>query len=145
MNDDWNPFADEPVREPQDLRQRTRAVALDIVHFFDSLPKTTVAQVLGKQMLRSGTSAGAHYREATRARSSAEFISKLEGGLQELEETCYWLELLEQAHIASPQQTSPRHVEANQLIAIFVSSVRTVKAKCRKRPKMPSQDDASER
>ncbi len=62
-----------------------------------ALPKTTEAQVLGKQVLRSGTSVGAHYREACRAKSNADFISKIEGGLQELEETVYWLELLADA------------------------------------------------
>jgi len=63
------------------------------------LPNNTIAQVIGKQVLRSGTSVGAHYREAYRSRSNAEFISKIEGGLQELEETCYWIELLIEANI----------------------------------------------
>src|SRR5882762_11963769 len=77
-----------------DLRMRTRSFALRIVRLYISLPKAAEAQVLGKQLLRSGTSVGAHYHEATRARSNAEFISKLQGGLQELEETIYWLNLL---------------------------------------------------
>jgi four helix bundle protein len=64
------------------------------VRLYSALPETTVAQVLGKQLLRSGTSVGAHYREAYRSRSDAEFISKIEGGMQELEETIYWIELL---------------------------------------------------
>jgi four helix bundle protein len=80
--------------DARDLRARTKAFALRIIRLYSSLPKITEAQVLGKQLLRSGTSVGAHYREATRARSPAEFISKIEVGLQELEETVYWLESL---------------------------------------------------
>ena len=73
--------------ERRDLRMRTKQFALRILRLYSSLPRTTQAQVLGKQVLRSGTSVGAQYCEATRARSVAEFISKLECGLQELEET----------------------------------------------------------
>ncbi len=79
----------------QDLKKRRKAFALRIVKLYVSLPKTTEAQVLGKQVLRSGTSVGAHYYEAKRARSTAEFIGKIEGGLQELEETVYWVRTAE--------------------------------------------------
>ena len=72
-----------------DLKARTKQFALRIVRLYSRLPKTTEAQVLGKQLLRSGTSVGAHYREASRARSNPEFVSKVECGLQELEETVY--------------------------------------------------------
>jgi len=81
-------------KQPSDLKVRTRQFALQIIRLYSSLPKTTEVQVIGKQMLRSGTSVGAHYREAHRAKSDADFINKIEGGLQELEETQYWLELL---------------------------------------------------
>ncbi len=70
-----------------------------IIRLYTHLPSSIVAQVIGKQILKSGTSVGAHYREATRARSTAEFISKIGGGQQELEETIYWLELLIEAKI----------------------------------------------
>ena len=73
--------------KPEDLRSRTRRFALAIVQAFVALPKNEVARVLGRQFLRSGTSVGAHYREGSRARSDAEFISKLEVGIQELDET----------------------------------------------------------
>jgi len=76
------------------LRDRTKQFALRIVEMFSVIPKTTEAQVLGKQVLRSGTSVGANYREAYRARSKAEFIAKCGDSLRELEETAYWLELL---------------------------------------------------
>lgn len=75
------------VERPLDLKERTMAFALRIIWLYRALPKTTEAQVIGKQVLRSGTSVGAHYREANRARSTAEFISKVEGGL--MEETSY--------------------------------------------------------
>lgn len=77
-----------------DLRQRTKDFALRIIKLYVALPKTTEAQVLGKQILRSGTSVGAQYREGCRAKSNPDFISKIEGALQELDETCYWLELI---------------------------------------------------
>lgn len=66
----------------------------EIIRLYTALPRTTLAQVLGKQLLRSGTSVGAHYREAQRAKSSLDFISKVEGALQELDESGYWLELI---------------------------------------------------
>jgi four helix bundle protein len=78
----------------KDLRVRTKNFALRIIRLYGSLPKSTEAQVLGKQVLRSGTSVGAQYREGQRAKSDADFISKAEGALQELDETGYWLELL---------------------------------------------------
>jgi four helix bundle protein len=91
------------------------------------LPKTSEAQVIGKQLLRSGTSSGAQYREACRARSNAEFISKMESGLQELDETSYWLELLIEGAIVQPNLLAPLLDEANQLIAIFVTCVKNAK------------------
>jgi four helix bundle protein len=114
-------------QKKRDLRTRTKAFALRIIRLYASLHKTTEAQVLGRQMLRSGTSVGAHYREATRARSSAEFVSKIEGGLQELEETVYWLELLIEASIVKESQLRDLLQEANELTSIFVSSVKTAK------------------
>ncbi len=110
-----------------DLRLRTRSFALRIVRVYTSLPKVAEAQVLGKQLLRSGTSVGAHYHEATRARSNAEFISKLQGGLQELEETIYWLILLIDSEIVKREQLSGLGQEADELAAILVTSVKTVK------------------
>ena len=73
------------------LKERTKRFALRIIRLFSSLPKTTKAQVLGKQLLRSGTSIGANYREAYRARSKSEFVAKCGDSLRELEESAYWL------------------------------------------------------
>jgi four helix bundle protein len=88
--------------------------------------------VLGRQVLRSGTSVGAQYREGIRAKSDADFISKLEGALQELEESMYWLELLAGAEIVSEARIESLHAEANELIAIFVTIVKNRKAQIRK-------------
>ena len=92
-----------------------------------ALPKTTEAQVLGKQALRSGTSVGAHYREAKRARSDAEFISKTEGALQELDETGYWLELLVESDIVSKKRLSKLLSETEELLAILTTCTKNVK------------------
>ncbi len=113
----------------QDLKKRTTDFALRIIRLYSSLPKTTEAQVIGKQVLRSGTSVGAHYREAIRARSSAKFISKLEVGLQELEETVYWLELLVESKIVTAARLADLRREAEELVAIFVTSINTAKRK----------------
>lgn len=94
---------------------------------FSSLPKTTEAQVLGKQVLRSGTSVGANYREAFRGRSKAEFIAKCGDSLRELEETAYWLELLVDANIVSPDKLSRVRQECDELIAIFVTILKRSK------------------
>ena len=111
----------------KDLRLRTRAFALRIVKLYVLLPKTAEAQILGKQLLRSGTSVGAHYHEATRSRSNAEFISKMEAGLQELEETIYWLNLLIDCGIVKKERLATLCQEADELAAILVASVKTVK------------------
>jgi len=111
----------------KDLKLRTREFALQIVRLYTTLPRTTVAQVLGMQVLRSGTSVGAHYREGTRARSDAEFISKLEGALQELEETAYWLELLLDAGVVTEAAVADAGREAEELTAILITCVRNVK------------------
>jgi four helix bundle protein len=113
--------------EQRDIAERTKAFALRVIRLYGSLPKTTEAQVMGKQLLRSGTSVGAHVREGKRSRSDAEMISKIEGGLQELEETAYWLELLAESDIVKAERLTELLGEANELTAILVSSVKTLK------------------
>ena len=94
---------------------------------FSTLPKTTEAQVLGKQVLRSGTSIGANYREAFRGRSKAEFIAKCGDCLREIEETAYWLELLVEAGIISADTLAPLRQECDELTAIFVTIIKRSK------------------
>ena len=121
---------DEKEATP-DLRQRTTSFALRIIRLYGALPKSTEAQVLGKQVLRCGTSVGAHYREACRARSNAEFISKIEGGLAELEETAYWLELIAQSSIIAESRLKEIVGEVNELTAIFVACAKNAKNRSR--------------
>jgi four helix bundle protein len=110
-----------------DLKTRTRDFALRIIRLYAALPKTGEAQVIARQLLRSGTSVGAHYREATRARSPAEFVSKLDGGLMELEETLYWIELLEGAQLVESASLRPLQVECGELTAIFLTCAQNTK------------------
>jgi len=116
------------MNTPDDLRVRTRAYALRIVRMFVALPRTTEAHVLGKQVLRSGTSVGANYREAQRARSRAEFAAKVGDCLKELDESAYWLDLLVGAEIVSSQRLAPLINETEQLTAIFVTIAKKAKA-----------------
>lgn len=116
-----------------DLRGRTKAFALRIVRMFTALPKTTEAQVLGKQVLRSGTSVGANYHEAYRSRSRAEFIAKAGDCLKELEETAYWLELLEEGGIVDAARLKDLRQETDELIAIFVTIVKRARENGRKK------------
>jgi len=119
-------------RDLQDLRERTRRFALRTLKLYGDLPKTTEAQVVGKQLLRSATSVGAHYRESVRARSTAELISKYEGALQELEESAYWLELLHEGAIMVDPRVAWLAREADELIAILVACVCKAKQQRRK-------------
>jgi four helix bundle protein len=115
-----------------DIFKRTKQFALQIICLYSALPKTMEAQVIGKQILRSGTSLGAHVREGKRSRSDAEMVSKVEVGLQELEETMYWLELLADSGIVKADRLSDLMKEADELTAILVTSAKTIKGR---RPK----------
>jgi four helix bundle protein len=113
--------------DENDLRQRTQEFGLRVVRMFSKLPKTTEAQVRGKQMLRSGTSVGANYREAYRGHSKSEFIAKCGDSLPELEETAYWLELLVQATIVPGETLGALARECDERIAIFVTLLKRSK------------------
>lgn len=113
----------------QDIRERTRAYALRIIRLYRVLPKSGDAQVIGKQLLRSGTSVGAHIAEANRGKSSADFTCKIEGAMQELEESLYWMELLADSGIVSRQKLSALVTESDELIAILVSMTKKTRQK----------------
>jgi four helix bundle protein len=107
---------------PPDLKPRTKTFALRVIRLYCKLTKNdTMAQTLGKQVLRSGTSVGANYREAKRGRSKAEFISKIGDCLKEIEETEYWLELLVESGCVKAAQMADLLDETRQLIAIFTT------------------------
>jgi four helix bundle protein len=105
----------------KDLGPRTKQFAKQVIRLFVALSRDTAAQVLGKQLLRAGTSVGANYREANRGRSKAEFIAKIGDCLKETDESSYWLELLLEEGFLPPAKLQPVLDEANELVAIFVT------------------------
>lgn len=119
-------------RLSEEFRQRTKAFAASVIRLFVKLPKQREElRILGKQLLRSGTSVAAHVREASRARSNEEFIAKLGGALQEADESALWLELLrEECGIASTD-TLPMEREADELVAIMTTMINKTKGKNR--------------
>jgi four helix bundle protein len=117
--------------DDSNLQGRTKQFALRIVRLFGRLPKTTEAQVIGKQLLRSGTSVAANYRECCRARSASEMIAKLGIVEQELDESILWLELLGEAEIVRTELLLDLIREANELLKMTVSSIKTLKARRR--------------
>ena len=115
------------VSKSEALRDRTKRFALRVIRLFRSLPHSPEAQVLGKQLLRAGTSVGANYRAAGRARSKAEFVAKIGLVVEEADEVVFWLECLTESGIVRPELLSDLLEEANQLVAIFAASQRTAR------------------
>ena len=113
--------------KPRDLRQRTKAFAVDVVHFVQDLPRRQPTDVLGRQLLRSGTSVAANYRAARRARSRKEFLAKMGIVEEEADESSFWLELLTDAGLTVSADARRLRDEADQLVAITVSSIRTAR------------------
>jgi four helix bundle protein len=113
--------------QPEELRDRTKAFALRVIRLYQSLPYKTDAQVMGKQLLRCGTSVAANYRAVCRARSKAEFIAKIGIVVEEADETILWLELMTESGIVSLTKTKELLKEANELTAIFAASQRTAR------------------
>jgi four helix bundle protein len=117
----------ELVGSGDDLRDRTKQFALRLVRLYRALPSREEARIIGRQLLRSGTSVGANYRAACRARSRAEFVAKLGIVLEEADETVFWLELLQESEIVTAQKLTPLIQEARELTSIFVTSICTAK------------------
>lgn len=109
------------------LKKRTKQFALRMMRLVDALPNTTAGRAIGNQIIRSGTSVGANYRAACRGRSKAEFIAKLGVVVEEADECCFWLELIVDGESLPKDEVDPLLLEANELTAIFVSSVKTSK------------------
>jgi four helix bundle protein len=115
--------------DSSEMKARTKRFALRIVRLSAALPKDRAGDVLGRQILKSGTSIGANYREAIRASSKRHFISTLEIAIREAEETIYWLELLSEAEIVASARLQGLMDECGELLAILTSTVRTAKRK----------------
>lgn len=111
----------------RDLKDRTKKFAVAIIRFIRILPKNDEGYILGKQLLRSGTSVGANYRSACKAKSTADFINKIVIVEEEADECCYWLELIIEAEIVDKKQVELLLKEANELTAIFTAAGKTAK------------------
>ena len=117
-------------RLSEEFRNRTKAYAAGVIRLYVKLPKVREeVRTLGKQLLRSGTSVAAHIREASRARSDDEFVSKLGGALQEADESMLWLELLREECGIEAALTQPLEAESSELIAIFTTMINRTKEK----------------
>ena len=110
---------------PNELRDRSRTFSMRIVRLYGALPKSVEAQVMGKQVLRSGTSVAANYRAACRARSRAEFVSRLAIVVEEADETSYWLGMIAEAGLFSAKKLQPLQQEALELTKIFSAARNT--------------------
>ncbi len=108
-----------------ELRRRTKQFALRVIKLSRSLPSSPDAWVIGKQLLRFGTSIGANYRAACRARSHAEFVAKLCIVVEEADETAYWLELIEESDLVPQKKLHLIKEECEELVAIFAAARKT--------------------
>ena len=118
---------------PRDLQRRTKAFALDIIRLTEHLPRGRAADVIGKQLLRSGTSVAANYRSACCARSTADFVSKMGIVEEEADESQFWLELLTESGLIERDPVAPLAREANELARIAAASRKTARAQLRSR------------
>ncbi len=110
---------------PSELKVRTKRFGLEIIKLVGTLPRQAAADVIGRQMLRSGTAVGAHYRAACRAQSQADFVSKLARAEEEADETSYWIELLDQSGLIKSECVSHLLIESDELVAILTASRKT--------------------
>ena len=111
------------------LKDRFKQFAIRIIKLCQSLPKNKVTDVIGGQLLRAGTSVGANYRAACRAKSTADFIHKLQIVEEELDESLYWMELLIDVKIIAETLLKELMKEGNELLSIIISSIKTTKSK----------------
>ena len=109
------------------FKERTKRFALDVIRLVERVPRGRTADVLGKQLLRAGTSVGANYRAACRGRSAADVIAKLGVVEEEADESLYWMELLVEAKLIPADSAEPLMCEANELIAMTVASIKTLR------------------
>jgi four helix bundle protein len=111
----------------KEFKQRTRAVGLRVIRLVESLPKNRTADVIGRQLIRSGTAIGAHYRAACRGVSRADVINKLGRVEEEADESLYWMELLIDSEIVSQKNLADLMKEINEILSMTISSIRTMR------------------
>jgi four helix bundle protein len=113
--------------DQEEMKMRTRKFALRVIHLVQALPRGPVADTIGRQVLRSGTSVGANYRSARRARSNAEFLSRLGVVEEEADETAYWLELMAESGVVKPARLAGLMDECDQIVAIVVATIKSAR------------------
>ena len=116
---------------PEQLRARTRAFAVSVIRFYRRIPKTEEGRIIGRQLLKAGTSAGANYRAACRPKSDADFISKLGTAIEEVDESAFWMEVLVEAEVVNAAAVKDLYREADELTRIFVASRTTAQRNAR--------------
>jgi len=116
-----------PTCNAASLKDRTKRFALQVIRLCRGLPRSQEGSIITRQLLRSATSVGANYRAVCRARSTADFVSKLGIVLEEADETLFWIELLVECGAAAPERIASVRREADELVSIFVASLRTAK------------------
>src|SRR5450432_3870328 len=116
----------ERIEFAEIFKKRTKKFVVDNIKFFRTLPKTEEAKIIGRQLLRSSSSVGANYRAACRARSQAEFHSKLSIVVEEADESCFWMEILVEAEVVQQSELNSLLDEANQILKIVATSRKTV-------------------
>ncbi|MEI7726136.1 MAG: four helix bundle protein [Bacteroidota bacterium] len=109
------------------VKQRTKQLAIRIINMVEKMPNTMTSNVIGGQLLRSGTSIGANYRACCRAKSTRDFVNKLKIVEEEADETLFWLELIEETKIFKSQKLLPLKTETNEILSIIVASIKTSK------------------
>jgi len=119
----------------QEFKNRTKQIALRVINLVESLPRTRSAEVIGKQLLRSGTSIGANYRAACRAKSTADLLHKLAIVEEEADESLYWMELLIDSSIVSKRKLTSLMLDVDQIVAMTVASIKTTRSRTLANPK----------
>ena len=115
--------------DEREFKERTRDVALRVIRMVDALPKSDGSSVIGKQLLRSGTSIGANYRAACRSKSTADMIAKMAIVEEEADETLYWIDLLVAARMIPANRVASLEKEVNEILAMIVASIKTLRSK----------------
>ena len=127
----------------REFKDRTKKFALRVIKLVTSLPKGLVADVVGRQLLRSGTSVGANYRAACRGRSTADVVNKLGVVEEEADESMFWMKLLVDAQVVSEKRLAALMTEANEITAMVVSSIKTLRRRNAGNPKSKIQNPKS--
>jgi four helix bundle protein len=115
----------------EDLKKRTKAYALRVIRLVEALPKNETCRILGRQLLRSGTSVGANYRAACRAKSQSDFISKMDTVEEETDETLFWMELLSESGLVNASCMTELAAEGEEILKITVASINTARRNLR--------------